>query len=67
MVGQGMVADQILEFVKAHPNCTLDELTLQLQEWSWSQVFIEVDRLSRFGRLRLTKKGAGFITTLRAL
>jgi hypothetical protein len=67
MVGQGTVTDQILEFVKAHPNCTLDEVTLRLQEWNWSEVFIEVDRLNRLGRLRLIRSGAGFVTTLRAL
>lgn len=67
MVGQGMVTDQILEFVKAHPNCTLDEVTLRLQEWNWSEVFIEVDRLNRLGRLRLIRSGTGFVTRLSAL
>lgn len=67
MVEQGMVAEQILEFVKAHPNCTLDEVTLRLQEWNWSEVFIEVDRLNRLGRLRLVQSNAGFVTTLSAL
>ena len=62
-----MVTDQILEFVKAHPHCTLDEVTLRLQEWNWSEVFIEVDRLNRLGRLRLTRSGAGFVTRLSAL
>jgi hypothetical protein len=67
MLGQGTVADQILGVVKAHPDCTLDELTQHLPEWNWSEVFVEVDRLSRFGRLKLTKSGAGFVTTLQAL
>lgn len=62
-----MVTDQILEFVKAHPNCTLDEVTLRLQEWNWSEVFIEVDRLNRLGRLRLIRSGTGFVTRLSAL
>lgn len=62
-----MVTDQILEFVKAHPNCTLDEVTLRLQEWNWSDVFIEVDRLNRLGRLRLIRSGTGYVTRLSAL
>ena len=66
-MGQGMVTDQILEFVKAHPNCTLDEVTLRLQEWNWSDVFIEVDRLNRLGRLRLIRSGTGYVTRLSAL
>jgi len=67
MLGRGTVADQILEVVNSHPHCTLDELTQRLQEWNWSEVFIEVDRLSRLARLRLTLSGAGFVTTLQAL
>ena len=67
MVGEGTVTDQILEFVKAHPNCTLDDVTLRLQEWNWSEVFIEVDRLNRLGRLRLIRSGVGFVTRLSAL
>ena len=66
-MGQGMVTDQILEFVKAHPNCTLDDVTLRLQEWNWSDVFIEVDRLNRLGRLRLIRSGTGYVTRLSAL
>ena len=62
-----MVTDQILEFVKAHPNCTLDDVTLRLQEWNWSDVFIEVDRLNRLGRLRLIRSGTGYVTRLSAL
>jgi hypothetical protein len=57
---------QILEVVRTHPDCTLEELTQYLQELSWSEVFLEVDRLSRSGQLLLNQTGAGFITTLRA-
>ena len=64
---QGIAADQILEVVRSHPDCTLDELILSLSGLSWSEVFLEVDRLSRSGQLRLTKSGSGFTTTLRAL
>lgn len=67
MLEQGTVTEEILDIVKAHPDCTLDELTQRLQKWNWSEVFIEVDRLSRLGRLRLNQSGVGFITTLRAL
>lgn len=67
MLKQGTPADEILDIVKAYPGCTLDELTQRLPKWNWSEVFIEVDRLSRLGQLRLTQSGAGFITTLHAL
>lgn len=64
MLEQHTAAGEILDMVRAHPGCTLDELTQCLRKWSWSEVFIEVDRLSRLGQLRLTQSDAGFITTL---
>jgi hypothetical protein len=64
---RGTIADQILEAVRAHPDCTLEELTQRLQELNWSEVFLEVDRLSRSGQLRLTQSSTGFLTTLQAL
>lgn len=64
MLGQSIVTDQILRFVKTHPGCGLEELTEQLPELHWSEVFIEVDRLSRTGRLRLSKSGSGFLMKL---
>ena len=54
-------ADEILDMVKAHPGCTLDESTHYLKKSNWCEVFIEVDHLSRIGRLRLTRSGTGFI------
>jgi len=60
-----LTTDQILEAVNQHPDCTLDELVERLPEFHWSHIFLEVDQLSRTGRLRLTRTGAGFVTTLR--
>ena len=67
MQEEGAIADQILEVVRAHPDCTLDEVTEWMQEAKWAEVFVEVDRLSRLGRLRLSQSNSGFITTLHAL
>lgn len=66
MAQQGPLGDQILNMVRANPDCTLDELILSLSGVSWSEVFVEVDRMSRSGQLRLTKSSAGIMTTLRA-
>ena len=62
---QGSVANQILEVMKARPECTLEELTQRLQELHWSDVFLEVDRLRRSGQVRLSQSGLGLTTTLR--
>lgn len=59
------ITDSVLDAVRAHPDCTLEELTQCLQELNWSEVFLEVDSLSRSGRLRLTQSGAGFLTKIR--
>lgn len=66
MIRQNRAAEQILEVVRTHPDCTLDELTQYLSALTWSDVFLEVDRLSRSGHLLLTHSGAGFVTTIRA-
>jgi len=60
-----LAVDQILEAVSEHPDCTLDELVQRLPDFHWSHIFLEVDQLSRAGRLRLTRTGSGFVTTLR--
>ncbi|SLM46508.1 protein of unknown function [Nitrospira japonica] len=57
--------DQILEAVREHPDCTLDELVEHLPAFHWSHIFLEVDHLSRTGRLQLIRTGSGFVTTLR--
>ena len=67
MQGPNTVAAQILELVRANPGCGLDELTERLPAVQWSDVFIEVDRLSRSGQLRLIKQNSGFLMKLHAV
>jgi len=61
------IGDQILEAVRANPDCTLDQLIFKVSGASWSEVFLEVDRMSRSGQLRLTKSSSGMRATLQAL
>jgi hypothetical protein len=65
MLQIGTIGDQILEAVKANPDCTLEEVTRQLPELYWSDVFLEVERLSRLGHLRMIQSSLGLTTTLR--
>jgi hypothetical protein len=65
MLQIGTIGDQILEAVKANPDCTLEEVTRQLPELYWSEVFLEVERLSRLGHLRMIQSSLGLTTTLR--
>jgi hypothetical protein len=61
------VVERIIHTVRANPECRWEALTQRLQDHSWSEVFLEVDRVSRSGQLRLTRGGGRFTTTLRAL
>ena len=65
MLQQGTTGDRILEIVRADPDCTLEEVTRQLPELYWSDVFLEVERLRRSGQLQLTQSSLGLTTTLR--
>jgi hypothetical protein len=58
----GTVADRILAAVHSAPGCQLDELVLSIPELTWNQVFLEVDRLSRTGQVRMTTMGKGTYT-----
>lgn len=63
---QPTTADQILEAVKTHPDCALGQLIRSLPELTWFEVFHEVDRLGRTGRIKLSRNSLGLSTTLRA-
>lgn len=52
-------ADLVLEAIVHHPGCYLDDLVRVCPELTWNQIFLEVDRLSRTGRLRLLLIGPG--------
>ena len=61
------MASKILEVVRAHPGCGIDDLVERLSDVQWSDVFVEVDRLSRSGELRITKANSGFLVMLHAV
>ena len=53
------VTDRILGQVQRTHGCDLDTLTKSLSDLSWSQVFLEVDRLSRQGEVLVTLDTGG--------
>lgn len=52
---------QILDVLKRHPSYEyeMEELVRLCHSFTWNQIFLEVDRLSRTGELRLVPRGAG--------
>ena len=59
MVSHTPVTDRILGEVQRTQGCDLDMLTKSLSDLSWSQVFLEVDRLSRDGQVLVTSGTGG--------
>jgi hypothetical protein len=59
MLQLGTVTERILDAVHGAPGCELEDLVLRLPELTWNQVFLEVDRLSRTGQVRVTAMGEG--------
>ena len=53
---------QVLGIVRKQKMCDLDELILGCTSYSWTEVFLEVDQLSRSGELRLQCKKVGEYT-----
>jgi hypothetical protein len=55
----------LLRIVRKKKTCDLDELLVECKSHSFTQVFLEVDRLTRTGQLCLfCKKGGEYIVTL---
>ena len=59
MASHTPVTDRILGAVQRTQGCDLDTLTNSLSDLSWSQVFLEVDRLSRQGQVLVTFRTGG--------
>ena len=54
MASDTSVTGRILGAAQCTHGCDLDTLTKSLSDLSWSQIFLEVDRLSRQGQVRVT-------------
>ncbi|MGQ0694429.1 MAG: DUF2934 domain-containing protein [Nitrospiraceae bacterium] len=50
---------QVLESLQRNPVCEFDQLVEDCTNFTWNQIFYEVDRLSRLGQLFLTPVGRG--------
>ena len=56
---QTPVTDRILGTIKRAHGCDLDTLAERLPEFTWNQVFLEIDRLSRKGEIMVTCSTGG--------
>ncbi|HET9844843.1 MAG TPA: hypothetical protein VFQ02_03805 [Nitrospira sp.] len=56
------IAGKIVQMVKHRQACDMEDLVEACSSYTWNQVFLEVDRLSRTGELRLFSNRAGKYT-----
>jgi len=59
MEGEVNVHQQVMEVVIRSPGCDLEEVVLECPNLTWNQVFLELDRLSRLGKVRLSQQAPG--------
>ena len=59
---QSDITGQIFRMVKRRQACDMEDLVKACSSYTWNQVFLEVDRLSRTGELRLLSRRAGVYT-----
>ena len=50
------IEEAIIEKLRSGP-CCFDEVVTELSNFSWGEVFVAVDRMSRDGRLLLSQLG----------
>jgi hypothetical protein len=56
------ITGKIVQMVKHRQACDMEDLVKACSSYTWNQVFLEVDRLSRTGELRLFSNRAGRYT-----
>jgi hypothetical protein len=53
---------RVMEIIVRSRGCDLEEVVLECGDLTWNQVFLELDRLSRTGRIILKQIGRGRYT-----
>ena len=59
MSNRKLIAEEIVDALRRHPACTFETLVADCSEFTWDQLFSEVDRMRGLGELRLTPGADG--------
>jgi hypothetical protein len=57
--GRNDLTQRVLRIVRRKRTCDLEDLIEQCTSYTWTEVFMEVDRMSRSGEVCLVCKKAG--------
>lgn len=57
MAAELTLRDCILSVLQSTPNCELEHLVNACPHYTWDEVFLEVDKLSRAGAVRIEHRG----------
>lgn len=59
MLSYGRIDKQVMEVIIRMPGTALEDIVLECPDLSWNQVFLVIDRLTRWGSVTLMPKGQG--------
>jgi hypothetical protein len=57
--GRNDLSQRVLRIIRRKRTCDLEDLIQQCTSYTWTEVFMEVDRMSRSGEVCLVCKKAG--------
>jgi len=64
MVQEITAEDQVIDIIRGAPMCDLDEVMRRCPTFTWNQIFLAVDHLSRTRQIRLMRvKGGRYTVT----
>jgi hypothetical protein len=65
-MAQATTTRKVMEMIIRSPGCEIEEVVLECLGLTWNQVFLEIDRLSREGRVILNLQRPGHYSVMPA-
>ena len=62
MISSKGIRRQVMKVLSRYPDCDLEDIVAKCNGLTWNQIFLELDRLSRRGRVILKQRGFGHYT-----
>jgi hypothetical protein len=59
MADRNDIGHRVMEIIVRSPGCDMEDVALECPDFTWNQVFLELDRLSRSGQIALKQNKPG--------